>query len=189
MSIFQVVFTETIQPNQYMNTGVWALFKPDAQVIPDSVIREIFDCGIRNLEKFFVWNPGPVPERQISANPGLMLYLPSYALLRVTFCVMITASQRKGSTVFSKLWLHVVDKKTVLKIWLNPGLNLAILRGTRSRALESKITRKESGIPLTISIQNRRSMVIRNQESMAWNPQSNTVLNYPTWSEILKFTS
>ena len=82
-----------------------------------------------------------------------------------------------------------VDKKTVLKIWLNPGLNLAILRGTRSRVLESKITRKESGIPLTISIQNGRSMVIRNQESMAWNPQSNTVLNYLTWSEILKFTS
>ena len=42
---------------------------------------------------------GLVPERPISANPGLKfcstfcIYVPSYALLRVTFCVIITVSQ------------------------------------------------------------------------------------------------
>ena len=50
---------------------------------------------------------GPVPERPISANPGLVLfdflYLPSYALLRVTFCVIISFFQSKGTTVFCKL--------------------------------------------------------------------------------------
>ena len=41
---------------------------------------------------------GQVPERPISANPGLKfcspfcIYVPSYALLRVTFCVIITVS-------------------------------------------------------------------------------------------------
>ena len=44
---------------------------------------------------------GPVPERPISANPGLnfffpILYLPSYALLGVSFCVIITVSKSKG---------------------------------------------------------------------------------------------
>ena len=81
----------------FINHKDW--FKPVAQVISYSVIREIFACGIRNLEKLFVWNPGPVPERPISGNPGLMLYLPSYALLRVTFCVIIVVSKSKGSTV------------------------------------------------------------------------------------------
>ena len=42
------------------------------------------------------------------------------------FCVIITVSQSKGSSVFCQLELHV-RKKTLLKIWLNPGLNF---RGT-----------------------------------------------------------
>ena len=42
------------------------------------------------------------------------------------FCVIITVSQSKGSSVFCQLELHVL-KKTLLKIWLNPGLNF---RGT-----------------------------------------------------------
>ena len=56
----------------------------------------------------------PVPERPISANTGLkfcsifVLILPSYVLLRVTFCAIITASRRKGSTIFYKLKLHVL---------------------------------------------------------------------------------
>ena len=59
-----------------------------------------------------VWGTGnnwvPVPERPISANPGLKIvfnffYLPSYALLRVTFYVIITESGSKDTTVFYKL--------------------------------------------------------------------------------------
>ena len=49
----------------------------------------------------------PVPERPISANPGLnflshFLYLPPY-----TFCVIITVSKSEESTAFCKLELHV----------------------------------------------------------------------------------
>ena len=47
---------------------------------------------------------GPVPERPISESriKTLLhfLYLPSYALLRVTICVIVTVSQSKDSTVF-----------------------------------------------------------------------------------------
>ena len=55
----------------------------------------------------------PVPERPIGANTGLKFLfhfciLPSYVLLRVTFCAIITASRRKGSTIFFKLKLHVL---------------------------------------------------------------------------------
>ena len=32
--------------------------------------------------------------------------------------------------MFCKLQLHALSKKTVLKIWLNPGLNLTIFLGT-----------------------------------------------------------
>ena len=31
-----------------------------------------------------------------------------------------------------------LDKKTLLKIWLNPGLNLIIIRGTRSSMVDSQ---------------------------------------------------
>ena len=73
---------------------------------------------------------GPVPERSISANPGLKLC--SYVLLRVTFCVIITVSWGKDSTVFffSSSCMSL-DKKTLLKTRLNPGLNLTNFRGTR----------------------------------------------------------
>ena len=73
---------------------------------------------------------GPVPERLISANPGLKFcstfYLFAYALLGVSFYVFITVSQTKGSTVFSIVSLSYMflDKKTVLKMWLNLGLIL-----------------------------------------------------------------
>ena len=51
----------------------------------------------------------PVPERPISANPGLKilfyfnLYLPSYALSRVQFYAIITESRSKDTKVFCKL--------------------------------------------------------------------------------------
>ena len=39
-------------------------------------------------------------------------------------------TQSKSSTVFCKLELHSLSKKTALKISLNPGLNLTICLGT-----------------------------------------------------------
>ena len=82
---------------------------------------------------------GPVPERLISANPGLKFcstfYLLAYTLLGVTFFVIITVSQSKGSTVFSivNLSYMFLDQETVLKMWLNLGLSFNIFRGTRPR--------------------------------------------------------
>ena len=48
---------------------------------------------------------GPVSERPTSANPGLIfffsiLYLPSYALLGVSFCVIITQADCVGPLWF-----------------------------------------------------------------------------------------
>ena len=61
---------------------------------------------------------GPVPERPISANLGLkfcftlILYLPSYTLPSVTFCVIISFFffRSKGTTVLCKLELHVLTR-------------------------------------------------------------------------------
>ena len=62
----------------------------------------------------------PVPERPIS--------------VRVTFCVIVTVSQAN----FVSLSYMFLDKKTVLKIWLNLGLNLIIFRGTGPRGVCGK---------------------------------------------------
>ena len=66
---------------------------------------------------------GRVPERLRCLSRISILshffHLIFYGLLRVTCCVIITVSKRGGSTVFCKLELHMLlDKKTVLKIWL-----------------------------------------------------------------------
>ena len=45
----------------------------------------------------------PVTERPISANPICNLYLPSYALLRVTFCVIITEFRSKDNSILKLL--------------------------------------------------------------------------------------
>ena len=65
------------------------------------------DCTSGNLNKTSVKRkvPVPVPENPISAKPGLkilfhLLYLPSYALLRVTFYVIITESRGNNTAVF-----------------------------------------------------------------------------------------
>ena len=48
--------------------------------------------------------------------------------------------------------------------------------------MESGIQLKESGIPLTIGIQNVRSTAkVWNPESTAWNLESKTVLDSLTW--------
>ena len=81
------------------------------------------DCTSGNLNKTSVKRKVlvSVPENPISANPGLkilfhLLYLASYALLRVTFYVVITESRSKNTAVFvcsSDLFL---DNKTLLEI-------------------------------------------------------------------------
>ena len=65
------------------------------------------DCTSGNLNKTSVKRKVlvPVPENPISANPGLkilfhLLYLPSYALLRVTFYVVITESRSKNTAEY-----------------------------------------------------------------------------------------
>ena len=51
-------------------------------------------------------------------------------MLRVTFSIIMPVPRSKGTTVFCKLELHFLRQETLLKIWLNPGLNLTIFRGT-----------------------------------------------------------
>ena len=58
-----------------------------------------------------------VPERPISTNPGLkilfhFLYLPSYALLRKTFCVFITESRGKTQLI-CKVEGHVLRQENL----------------------------------------------------------------------------
>ena len=60
------------------------------------------------------------------------MYLTSYALLRVTFCIIITGFQTKGLTAFVSLSYMFLDKITMLKIWLNLGLNLTVFRAATS---------------------------------------------------------
>ena len=42
---------------------------------------------------------------------SVCVHLPSYALLRVTFCVIITVSQNEGLAVFCKLELDVLRRE------------------------------------------------------------------------------
>ena len=67
------------------------------------------------------------------------MHLHSCALLRVTLGVIITVSQSKDSIVFCKLELNVIDKKIMLKIWFNLGLNSTIFRGTGHRRLSAQL--------------------------------------------------
>ena len=76
--------------------------------------------------------------RPISVTPGLKVLfhvcmLHSYALLRVTFCVIITVSRSEGSTVFWNLMLHVLRQEN--RAW-NFGLIWVKLNHlSRNRAL------------------------------------------------------
>ena len=42
------------------------------------------------------------------------MYLPSYAFLRVTFCVIITEYRSKDTTVLCKLELHVLRQENLV---------------------------------------------------------------------------
>lgn len=73
-------------------------------------IALLIQCRNHNQKRFIYM----CTERPINANPELKFgstfcILPSYALRRVTFCVIIyTVSQSKSSTLFCKLDLHVL---------------------------------------------------------------------------------
>ena len=87
---------------------------------------------------------GPVPERPISVNARLrfwtafVFYIPMHCLhtfcLR-TFCVSVSLLFLvvKAQQYFVTSSCMLLDEKTVLEIWLNPGLNLPIFRGTGPR--------------------------------------------------------
>ena len=81
---------------------------------------------IRKPRNFLVSYQCPVPERPITValiqdyNFVLFCILPSYALLRVTFCVIMTVSQSEGTTVFCKLELHVLRQENLAQIGLIP---------------------------------------------------------------------
>ena len=84
---------------------------------------------------------GPVPERPISANRGLkfcstfFIYLPIHGACNILcyhffffFFFKVKAQQYFVSSSYMFL-----DYKTLLTIWLDPGLNLIIFRGTGHR--------------------------------------------------------
>ena len=87
---------------------------------------------------------GPVPERPISANRFVcivtlfsshFLYLPSYTLPIVNFVLsfLFFFFQVKAQQYFVSSSYMFLDYKTLLTIWLDPGLNLIIFRGTGHR--------------------------------------------------------
>ena len=101
----------------------WTLTRAKTSFISMLVCRPC-DCTSGNLNKTSVKKKVlvPVPENPISANPGLkilfhLLYLPSYALLRVTFYVIITDSRSKNTAVFVSSSDLFLDNKTLLEIW------------------------------------------------------------------------
>ena len=81
-------------------------------------------CRLKGQLHTCKFNPlGLVPERSISANPGLkfcssfVIYLPTYLGV-------------KAQQYFFSSSCMSLDKKTLLKTRLNPGLNLTIFWGT-----------------------------------------------------------
>ena len=71
---------------------------------------------------------GPVPERPISAISGLnffslfYIYLPMH-YLEYQFVLSLLYLRVKAQYYFVRLSYMVLDKETVIKIWLNLGLN------------------------------------------------------------------
>ena len=76
-----------------------------------------------------------VPERPISANRGLkfcsvfVFYLPMYCLQK-HFVLSLLYLGVKAQQHFVSSSCTFLDEKTLLKTWLNPGLNLTIFQGT-----------------------------------------------------------
>ena len=80
---------------------------------------------------------GPVPEMLISVNPGLKfcsVYIPMHCL-GWHFVLLLLYLVVKAQQYIVTLSCVFLDEKTMLEIWLNPGLNLTIFRGTRPRLI------------------------------------------------------
>ena len=100
---------------------------------------------------------GPVPERPISVNARLrfwtafVFYIPMHCLhtfcLR-TFCVSVSLLFLvvKAQQYFVTSSCMLLDEKTVLEIWLNPGLNLPIFWGTGPRWSLNRICLLSRGV-------------------------------------------
>ena len=78
--------------------------------------------------------------------------------------------------------------------WNPESRKILLLESGISWALESEIQVKESGVPVTIGIQNpRRESSTLNRESTAWKPGSRTVLHgltewrYVCWIPLILF--
>ena len=83
---------------------------------------------------------GLVPERPISFNPELKfcfvfaLYIPMHCLgYHFLLSLLYLVVNLKAQQHFVTSSCMFLDKKTMLEIWLNPGLNLTIFQGTRPR--------------------------------------------------------
>ena len=72
---------------------------------------------------------GPVPERSISAISGLIffplfyIYLPMHCLEYQFVLSLLYLRVKAQFYYFVRLSYMVLDKETVIKIWLNLGLN------------------------------------------------------------------
>ena len=84
------------------------------------------------------YHQDPVPERPISANPGLKIlfhfriYLPMHCLEQHSVLSSLYLEVKTPQYFVSSSDLFL-DKKTLIKIRVNPGLNLTIFRGTGPR--------------------------------------------------------
>ena len=93
------------------------------------IVPNIHDC-------FF--NQNPVPERPISCNAGFKfcsifcIYLPMHCL-KWHFVLSFLFFEGKAKQYFGSSSYMFLDKKTLLKIVLTPGLKLTIFRGTGPR--------------------------------------------------------
>ena len=63
-------------------------------------------------------------------------------MLWVTFCVIITVSLGKGSTVFCNPELLVLTRENLVEVWVNPELNLTIFPGTGPKGLVMIMVKK-----------------------------------------------
>ena len=60
-------------------------------------------------------------------------------MFREAFCVTITVSWSKGSTISYELELHALRQKKSLKIYLNLGLNRSVEERGRGKCPDSKL--------------------------------------------------
>ena len=84
------------------------------------------------------YHQDPVPERPISTNPGLnilfhfRIYLPMHGLEQHSVLSSLNLEVKTPQYFVSSSDMFL-DKKTLFKILVNPGLNLTIFRGTGPR--------------------------------------------------------